>query len=555
MKKNLKYTILLVLMVIAGCSKNYQIAPKISQTKEQTNQLLETSLLPAKPREFNQVIVTDDVYLGGKVVDFANETPLPHKFEQKNGVTIYRKDPLTLREITTIITKHTGIPVLLTGTTAHNSKVEPSIADSIAAGPIPAGRTKFDDSQNDLNSEVISISDSLPEADEMIIQFSGKLSALMDMIAAHYNVVWKYNSKNITIDFIVSKSFDVPALPVIANMSFNVGTGLVSGDENSSVSSVQSATTNSVTNIWQDIQNGLSSIIKVNNNTNNFTVSMSTGVITVSADPSTIKRAANYIKHLNNRLQDQVAISVKVYSVGLRDSDIYEFDILGIFEDSGRFGIGFGQLDNENISSAATEGASGIGWALLDNDSAFSGSSALIQALSERGEVAVVTSASVTTLNGVPVPLQVGQERDYVSEIEVTTQDQSVTTEITTDTVSAGFNLHLIPLIGRSGNLTLQFGMNISELAGAENGFDTFSANGHTVQLRRINQRNFVQQVKIPHRKTLVLAGFEQVRSTIRNQGTGSPYVPVLGGGRRSSEEREVIVIAITPTVLNFGVK
>ena len=542
-------------MVIAGCSKNYQIAPKISQTKERTNQLFETSLLPAKPREFNQVIVTDDVYLGGKVVDFANETPLPHKFEQENGVTIYRKDPLTLREITSIITKHTGIPVLLTGTTAHNSKVEPSIADSIAAGPIPAGRTKFDDSQNDLNSEVISISDSLPEADEMIIQFSGKLSALMDMIAAHYNVVWKYNSKNITIDFIVSKSFDVPALPVIANMSFNVGTGLVTGDENSSVSSVQSATTNSVTNIWQDIQNGLSSIIKVNNNTNNFTVSMSTGVITVSADPSTIKRATSYIKHLNNRLQDQVAISVKVYSVGLRDSDIYEFDILGIFEDSGRFGIGFGQLDNENTSSAATEGASGIGWALLDNDSAFSGSSALIQALSERGEVAVVTSASVTTLNGVPVPLQVGQERDYVSEIEVTTQDQSVTTEITTDTVSAGFNLHLIPLIGRSGNLTLQFGMNISELAGAENGFDTFSANGHTVQLRRINQRNFVQQVKIPHRKTLVLAGFEQVRSTIRNQGTGSPYVPVLGGGRRSSEEREVIVIAITPTVLNFGVK
>ncbi len=555
MKKSLKYTILLVLMVIAGCSKNYQIAPKISQTKERTNQLFETSLLPAKPKEFNQVIVTDDVYLGGKVVDFTNETPLPQKLEQENGVTIYRKDPLTLREITTIITKHTGIPVLLNGTTANNSKVEPSIADSIAAGPIPAGRTKFDDSQNDLNSEVISISDSLPEADEMIIQFSGKLSALLDMIAAHYNVVWKYNSKNITIDFIVSKSFDVPALPVIANMSFNVGTGLVSGDENSSVSSVQSATTNSVTNIWQDIQNGLSAIIKVNNNTNNFTVSMSTGVITVSADPSTIKRAASYIKHLNNRLQDQVAISVKVYSVGLRDSDIYEFDILGIFEDSGRFGIGFGQLNNENKSSTATEGASGIGWALLDNDSAFNGSSALIQALSERGEVAVVTSASVTTLNGVPVPLQVGQERDYVSEIEVTTQDETVTTEITTDTVSAGFNLHLIPLIGRSGNLTLQFGMNISELAGAENGFDTFSANGHTVQLRRINQRNFVQQVKIPHRKTLVLAGFEQVRSTIRNQGTGSPYVQVLGGGRRSSEEREVIVIAITPTILNFGVK
>ena len=387
----------------------------------------------------------------------------------------------------------------------------------------------------------------------MIIQFSGKLSALLNMVAAHFNIAWYYNKEKITIDYVVNKSFDVPALPVIANMSFNVGTGTSSSDENSRIASIQSATTNSITDIWQDVQNGLSKIIKVNNSTNDFTVSISTGVVTVSADPNTVKRVANYIKHLNKRLQDQVAISVKVYSVGLRDADSYEFDILGLFEQAGKYGIGFGQLGNESNLSVSTEGAGGIGWALLDNDSGFSGSGALFQALSERGDVTVVTSASVTTLNGVPVPLQVGQERDYVSEIEVTTNDDSVTTEITTNTVSAGFNLHLIPLIGRDGNLTLQFGMNISELAGTESGFDTFTANGQTVQLRRINQRNFVQQVKIPHKKTLVLAGFEQVRTTTNNQGTGSPYVPILGGGKRSSQEREIIVIAITPTVLNFG--
>ena len=105
---------------------------------------------------------------------------------------------------------------------------------------------------------------------------------------------------------------------------------------------------------------------------------MSTGVINVSADPNTIQRVASYIQHLNQRLQYQVAISVEVYSVALRESDSYEIDVLGIFEKAGNFGIGIGQLASDNDSLTVTNGTSGIGWALLDYDSEFSGSSGLV---------------------------------------------------------------------------------------------------------------------------------------------------------------------------------
>ena len=551
MKRILIVTILCMLTLFTGCSNNNHISPSVKQTVEKSNQLFKTSLHPAKPKSFNQVTVSNGIHVSGDIVENVNGNPLPNKFEQEDGITINRPDTLTLSEITGLITKQTGIPILIAGHSVNhtNSAANNANSSNVAIGPIPVGRSSNNNQQNHSKLDVISISDSPLRPDEMSVQFSGKLSSLLDIVAAHFNLAWNYNGKRITIDRVLNKSFDVPALPIIANMSFNVGTGLTSSDENSQVASVQSATTNSVADIWQDIENGLSSIIRTNNSLNDYSVSMSTGVINVSADPNTIQRVASYIQHLNQRLQYQVAISVEVYSVALRESDSYEIDVLGIFEKAGNFGIGIGQLASDNDSLTVTNGTSGIGWALLDYDSEFSGSSALFQALSERGEVAVVTSASVTTLNGVPVPLQVGQERDYVSEIEVTTKDDSVTTEITTDTVSAGFNLHLIPRVSRNGFLTLQFGMNISELAGTENGFDTFTANGHTVQLRRINQRNFVQQVKIPHRKTLVLAGFEQVRSTLSDRGTGKPKLPILGGGHKSSQEREIIVIAITPTV------
>ena len=556
MQKYFLLSVLAVFALITSCSNNNRISPTVAQTTEQSNRLFKTSLQPAKPQVFNQVTVSNGVHVSGNIVENINGPPLPSEYEQHDGITIARPSPLTLSEITTLITKQTGIPILIAGKSpnSQNTGANGANTGSVAIGPVPSGRSNNTKRQSNSNSDVISITDTLPSSDEMTIQFSGKLSTLLDIVTAHFNLAWHYSGKKITINWTVNKSFDVPALPIIASMSFNVGTGLTSSDENSQVSSVQSATTNSIADIWQDIENGLSSIIRTNNGSNDYSISMSTGVINVSADPNTIQRVASYIQHLNQRLQYQVAISVEVYSVALRESNNYDIDILGIFEKAGKFGIGIGQLAADNESPSVPNGTSGIGWALLDNDSAFSGSSALFQALSERGEVAVVTSASVTTLNGVPVPLQVGQERDYVSEIEVTTKDDAVTTEITTDTVSAGFNLHLIPRVSRKGFLTLQFGMNISELAGTENGFDTFTANGHTVQLRRINQRNFVQQVKIPHRKTLVLAGFEQVRSTISDRGTGRPNLPILGGGHNSSQEREIIVIAITPTVLNFGI-
>jgi type II secretory pathway component GspD/PulD (secretin) len=121
--------------------------------------------------------------------------------------------------------------------------------------------------------------------------------------------------------------------------------------------------------------------------------------------------------------------------------------------------------------------------------------------------------------------------------------------------VTAGFNLHLVPRVDRSGDLLLQYGINISELTGSQDGFDTFETGGQTVQLRRMNQRNFIQQARIPNGNTLVLAGFEQVRSSANKSGLGPSQIPFLGGKSTVAMQREIVVIAITPTILDLSAK
>jgi type II secretory pathway component GspD/PulD (secretin) len=68
--------------------------------------------------------------------------------------------------------------------------------------------------------------------------------------------------------------------------------------------------------------------------------------------------------------------------------------------------------------------------------------------------------------------------------------------------------------------------------------------------LRRITQRNFIQQARIPHGNTLVLAGFEQIRNESKKRGLGRKAIPIFGGGSETNIKREIIVIMITPTLL-----
>src|SRR3546814_19304748 len=103
------------------------------------------------------------------------------------------------------------------------------------------------------------------------------------------------------------------------------------------------------------------------------------------------------------------------------------------------------------------------------------GTNGVVRALWEKGDVSVGTTASFTTLNGVPVPLQVASTRSFLERVSVTRDENSVSTELAPGSVTTGFNLHLVPRIFNDGRLMLQYGNNISELVGKEDGFDTYS--------------------------------------------------------------------------------
>ena len=265
-----------------------------------------------------------------------------------------------------------------------------------------------------------------------------------------------------------------------------------------------------------------------------------------------IGQVSTYVNGINQRLQDQVALSVKVLSVAMNKGEDFQFDIGVALQDAGRYGLALGSLGPATSPAAGT---GGLGWAIVDASSNLNGTNGIITALSEAGNVSIVTSASVTTVSGQPVPLQVARERGYLKNVSRDTDvNGTVNTTYETANVTTGFNLHLVPRVQSDGSIMLQYGVNISELVGEQDGFDIFEPTDDIrVQLPNVDQRNFVQSVIVPNGATLALAGFERVQASSAKTGQGNPGFFFLGGGKTSSMRREVVVILITPTKLDMA--
>src|SRR3546814_8539901 len=108
--------------------------------------------------------------------------------------------------------------------------------------------------------------------------------------------------------------------------------------------------------------------------------------------------------------------------------------------------------------SATKDAGQSLGWSILKPNSNWQGTNGVVRALSEKGDVSVVTTASVTTLNGVPVPLQVASTRSFLERVSVTRDENSVRTELSPGSVRTDLNIHLVQRIFNDGRLMLQYG-------------------------------------------------------------------------------------------------
>ena len=609
--------------ILAGCSGIGTVgtASRVADmTSRESSRDMDSAKQPLPPMKVSKVVVSDDVWTTNKARRSDHGEPLPRQWERSNSFVIRRSTPMKLYEIGTEITDITRIPVTFSpDVTDTTGTQEPAPAAGGAApggggagaggaGNKTGGATQPPDINAILESMKIANTPTPPPSiagnlsgsdgnvirpiaaakDAMKVNFAGRLSDFLDQVSSHFNVSWEYSAGEIRIFRFVTRTYTVHALPSTIDLKATLtadsssqdnsggaggggGGGTPSGGSGGSNQKVDSSVN---IEIWKDITGAVTTIV---GKYGHVSTAVSTGTITVSAPPPIISRVQSYLDGQNERLNKQVSVSVEVLDLDILDEDNYSFDLQGVFQQAQNFGFTFGTLGGalnglssvitgssgapySGMASSISNSNSGAEFGVISPTSSWRGSNGVIQALSTAGRVTVRTTASVTTLNGVPAPLQVSNTRGYVSNIMVTAfptigaGSPTSETQLTTSTITTGFSMSLLPRINADNTgLLLQFGISISDLNGADNGFDIYTTQDgtETVQLPNVNSRNFVQQAFVPNGSTLVLAGFEQNQNNATSTGVGSPGFMGLGGSQNGKAERKVLVILMTPVVLS----
>lgn len=377
--------------------------------------------------------------------------------------------------------------------------------------------------------------------------YSGKISGLLDLIASRYSVNWEWDGKGISFFKTKSQTFRLAALPGDTSLASRVGTqsnnatGGSQGSQasGSSSSELRAGVEFSGLSIWKGVEDSIRTMMSPDGK---LVVTASTGTITVDDTPLVLDRVGKFVEDQNKALSRQVVINVRVLAVDLSKSNEYGINWDMVYENLGKsIGVGL-----SNFVEPVTNGTS-LALRVLPGASMFSGSSAVIQALSKQGRVSQVTSASLVTINNQPAPIQVGRQTAYLASSTTTigTGGAGNTVTLQPGQVTTGFSMNMLPHILDANRLMLQYSGDISTLTR----LSTVVSGGSSIQTPEIDTRNFMQRTFLNSGETLVVTGFEQFALNGDTQGIGNAENLALGGRLTTKDTKTVLVVLIQPVV------
>ena len=503
---------------IASCSMSTHLDAEIEREIETATKLKEESKTPGKPIADDIVRVKNDIWLGDKSqVEYEGE-PLPSYLEGKDGVTLISNRPITLFEIGDMITKITSVGV------RYASHLEKDIRDMAK--------------ENKPDPETINAD--WTEPDKMLVSYKGPLSGLLDEIATRFGIWWKYEKGQIYFYKYESRTFVLYSLPTKPSLSVSMG-GSSSGESGNASTTLSSQIDVA---LWDNIEKAITSMISGDSK---LTMDPANGTISVLATPIEVKRIAKFINEQNARLSRQVAISVKVLQVQIADNDTYGLDLKATFKD----GVNNVVVAGSTSVSTAENAANMVSWGILKGNWT---ADAAVRALSTQNNTSLVTSGTVTTLNNKPAPIQVTQKQNYIAEMTKTnsgTDGNNYDISVTTEEIETGFTLDVLPRILEHGRMLLMFNMTLSDLLSLEKVEFGNADDNQYIQNPKVESRAFTQEVAMTSGESLILTGFEKVSNSTTKEGTGSATNSLLGGSATATKDRSVLVIILTPVILD----
>ncbi|MEW5288607.1 PilN family type IVB pilus formation outer membrane protein [Erwinia papayae] len=473
-------------------------------------------------------------------------------------VTLNRPDGISLPELGQRITALCGIRVSITpdAFAAVSNTSTGSVVTSQMRGQLPApddnGRVPL--AQMGGTSGQTASVQSQPSLIRGL-KYQGDVRGLLDMAASGLGLSWRSDGGGVYFYQQDTRTFQLVILNTKINSSASISSGSgnqlgsgggTSGGTTGDVSSNQKTDYGLNSDLYDDIRKTIEQMVTPKSG--RFWLSAATGTLSVTDTPDVLDRIGRYIEYQNKVLSRQVQLNVQIVSVTQSRNEQLGLDWGLVYKSLQNVGASLtGSMANASTSAASA------GISILDtatgNASKFSGSSLLIKALSEQGNVSMALNQTDPSANLTPVAYQLSSQKGILSSSSSTaTANVGVTSTMTTTTITTGLFMTMLPFIQENGDVQLQFAFSytsppkiesfVSQDGNTRNDLPTTSTEGLT---RKVNLRSG---------QTLVLTGSEQQNLSADKQGTFTPGNFILSGGQTGTRGRTTLVIMITPVLL-----
>src|SRR6056297_669675 len=315
--------------------------------------------------------------------------------------------------------------------------------------------------------------------------------------------------------------------------------------------------TETASDFWQDIQSALSMIVGGGDG-QQVIVNPGAGLVMVRAGTEDLRMVEEYLRRTELIMQRQVILEAKILEIALNEG--YQQGINWADVQSGSRITASDGLP-EDFTAQALAGqviqTSDIGGLFSASVRAgdFTG---LIELLGEQGNVQILSSPRISTVNNQKAVIKVGTDEFFVTDIDFDDNNSAVTaTDSTSTSVEltpffSGISLDVTPQISESGVITLHVHPSVSEVNDQEKVI-TIGERDVTLPLASSTVRETDSVIRAESGQIVVIGGLIQNSSEDNNSAvpffSEIPLVGELFKQRRFQSRKSELVILLRPVV------
>lgn len=327
---------------------------------------------------------------------------------------------------------------------------------------------------------------------------------------------------------------------------------------------------------WTELEVSLKSILS-NKENRSIVVNAQSGIVVVRALSSELRTIEKYLEKTQLSVQRQVILETKILEVELSESyqtginwaalsqnsnDKVLFGLTGggsIFNNGTSIINGnTGNLDPSALSQVNGTASSAFGGVFSLALNIGSGFAAFIELLKNQGEVKVLSSPRISTINNQKAVIKVGVDEFFITDITTNTNISSSTSNVQNNVeftpFFSGVALDVIPQISDDGLVILHIHPTVSSVNEKIKSVDVSASTSLKIPLAISTVRESDSIIRARNGQVVVIGGLMQ--NSTQNKEASVPLlgdIPLIGGLFRHTQKvvkKSELVILVKPVIV-----